>query len=48
MRTTTAKVQAACADAARNQPAHYPTLPAWQDPPREIRRAFVHVFAAGQ
>ena len=43
-----AKVQVANDDAARNQPAHNPPLPAWQDLPREIREIFVDVFAAGQ
>jgi hypothetical protein len=43
-----AKVQPAYAGAARSQPAHYPPLPAWEDLPREIREAFVRVFAAGQ
>jgi hypothetical protein len=43
-----AKTQAAYVDAARNQPTHYPPLPAWQDLPREIREAFVWVFVAGQ
>lgn len=42
------KIREAYADAARDQPADYPPLPAWFELPIEMRKAIIRVFASGR